>query len=141
MESLVRESTSRLRFYSTLLGLFAILSLIIAGAGIYAVAAYAASCRTSELAIRAAMGAGPSDLVSLMIGDGTRLTVVGLILGTAGALAATRLLTSLLFGTTPTDFAVFVATALVLSLAALAAFWLPARRAARLDPVPVVRTE
>jgi predicted permease len=129
------------RLYSVLLGLFACVALLLAALGVYGVITYAVSQRTQEFGIRLALGAQASDLLRLVIGQGLKLILAGLFIGLAGALVATRLLKSLLFGVKASDPLTLAAMALLLILAGLLACWLPARRATRVDPLTALRNE
>jgi putative ABC transport system permease protein len=101
--------------------------------------AYAVSERTHEIGVRLALGASPSDIRSLVVGQGLKLAAVGIAIGIAGALLTSRGLTALLFGVSPNDPVTFAASALALALAAVAAVYGPARRASRIDPVVMLR--
>jgi ABC-type antimicrobial peptide transport system permease subunit len=124
-----------------LLGLFAALAVTLAAVGISGVMAHRVSQRVREIGIRVALGARPSDVLWLLLSQGLRLTAIGLVLGLAGALALTRGLSALLFHVSPRDPAAFGAIGLLLAAVALAACYLPSRRAARLDPSRALRTE
>jgi len=141
MEELIRDSIGTRRFALTILILFAGLALVLAMSGIYGVISYSVSQRTQEIGIRMALGASAADVLRLVLGQFMRLTVIGVVLGLIGAYALTRLMTSLLFGVTPTDVATFVLVALILSLVALVACLIPARRATRVDPLVALRYE
>jgi predicted permease len=141
MRGIMAESITAQRLYAALLGVFSTLALLMAAAGLYALVSYAVVRRTHELGIRLALGAVPRDVLRLVVGRGARLALVGILLGVGGALAATRVLRSFLFEITPSDPVVFVGVALGLAVVALAASWLPARRATRIDPVAVLRDE
>jgi len=124
-----------------LLSAFAAMALLLAVLGLYGVASYAVSRRMPEMGVRMALGARPDDVLALVIGEGLRLAAVGVALGAAAALALARALTGSLYGVGPTDPLTFVAMAVTLMIAALVAVSLPARRAARLDPMAALREE
>jgi putative ABC transport system permease protein len=126
---------------ASLLAIFAALSLLLAVIGIYGVMAYSVSQRTRELGIRMALGASRTDVVRLVLSQGLRLTLIGLVAGLAASFAATRLITSLLFDVSATDVVTFVAVPLALASAALGASYLPALRATRIDPMVALRYE
>ena len=118
-----------------------LLALIIAAVGLYGVMAYWVGRRTRELGIRIAIGAKPGDVFRLVMGEGLLLAGVGLVLGLAGAFAASRVVASLLFAVSPTDPTVFAGVPLVLAAVAALATWVPARRALKVDPLIALRTE
>jgi predicted permease len=129
------------RFVMVLVGLFGAAALLLAALGIYGVIAYAVSQRRRELGIRIALGARPADVVRLVLSDGLRLTLAGVAIGVAGALATSRLLAGLLVGVGANDPITFAGIVLVLVVVALAACWVPARRAAAVDPLTALRIE
>jgi putative ABC transport system permease protein len=141
MTKVISGTVSRPRFRSLLLGLFACLALILTAVGLYGVISYSVARRTHEIGIRMAMGAEKSDVLKMVVGQGLRLALVGVGIGTVGALVLTKFLSSLLFGVKPTDPLTFVAVSLILVAVALAACYIPARRAARVDPMVALRYE
>lgn len=138
---LVSQSLSSRRFSFALVGLFAGVALVLAVVGIYGVMSFVTSHRTHEIGVRMALGASNLDIVRLVIGEGARLTLIGVVLGLAGAFVVTRYLTSMLFGVEPYDAWTFAAVSLALVAAALLACYLPARRATRLNPTLALRCE
>jgi putative ABC transport system permease protein len=141
LDGLLSESVSPRRFSAVLLGIFAGLALVLAAIGIYGVMSYVVSQRTNEIGIRMALGAQPRDIGGLVLGRGTRLAAAGIALGLAGSFALSRLLSSLLYGVQATDPLTFAGVALLLGAVALVACYLPARRAAHLDPIIALRHE
>ncbi len=141
MDELVAGSLSRSRFTMLVLGVFAALALILASVGIYGVIAYCVTQRTQEFGIRMALGANRRDVLRLVLGQGTRLTLLGIGLGIVAALIVTRLMATLLYGISATDPLTFTAVALLLALVAIAACYIPARRATRVDPIVALRYE
>jgi putative ABC transport system permease protein len=139
MSQWVAKSLAQARFSSTLLATFAALALLLAAIGIYGVMSYAVSQRTSEIGIRLALGAETGDILRMIVGGAMRLTALGLAIGVGLALALGRTLTKLLYETTGTDPITFAAVLLVLGSVALIASYLPARRAARIEPVDALR--
>ena len=139
MDHVVDDSISQRRFNMLLLAIFAATALVMASVGIYGVLAYAVSRRTQEIGIRMALGAQTRDVLRLVGREGLVLVLAGIAFGLVGALALTRLMSSLLFGVSPTDAATFAAVPALLAAVALAACYLPARRAARVDPTVALR--
>jgi putative ABC transport system permease protein len=129
------------RFLLILIGLFALAALLLVAVGLYGVIAFFVTKRTQEIGIRMAIGAQRTDILRLVLGEGARLACLGIVIGVAGSLAATRLLSSLLFGIRATDPATFIGVAFMLGLVALAASCIPARRALRVDPITALRYE
>ncbi|HEY7180676.1 MAG TPA: FtsX-like permease family protein [Blastocatellia bacterium] len=141
MEQRLAESVEPRRFQMLLFGAFAILALVIAMVGIYGVISYAVSQRTHEIGIRIALGAQARDILRMVVWRGMRLTLVGVTLGLAAALALTRVMRNLLFEVSATDPATFALIALLLVAVALIASYIPARRAAKVDPLLAIRNE
>ncbi|MGH7539450.1 MAG: FtsX-like permease family protein, partial [Gemmatimonadota bacterium] len=141
LEDLFAASLAPDRFLSTLLGLFAVLALVLGAVGIYGVMVFMVSRRTREIGVRMALGARPADVLRAVMTRGVWLVLGGLALGTLGAVAASRALSSLLFEVSPTDPVTLIAVAAVLAAAALFACWWPARRATRVDPAVTLRAE
>lgn len=141
MDAEIAASVSQPRFYALLLTGFSGLALLLAGLGVFGVVSYAVGQRTRELGIRVALGAAPRDLLRLVMGDGVGLAGAGLLIGAALAALLTRQLSTLLYTVTPLDPATFAIAGSVLLLAAGAASLIPARRAARVDPVVAMRVE
>jgi len=139
MDRVVDDTISQRRFNMLLLAIFAATALVMAAVGIYGVLAYAVSRRTQEIGIRMALGAQTRDVLRLIGREGFALVVAGIGIGLAGALALTRLMSSLLFGVSPTDTTTFAAVPALLAAVALAACYLPARRAAHVDPTVALR--
>ncbi|MBI4478973.1 MAG: ABC transporter permease [Acidobacteria bacterium] len=129
------------RLFGSLFLIFAAIGVILAAVGIYAVMAYSVSQRTQEIGIRMALGAGEHRILKLILGQGLALAVIGVGIGIAGSYAITRVMARLLIGVTPTDPITFVAVALFLTLIAVFACYVPARRAARVDPTLALRAE
>ncbi len=140
LEELRGESLASPRLTASLLVMFALLALLITGAGLAGVVAFSVSQRTQEIGVRMALGAERSQVLSMVLGEGMRLVFAGLVLGVAGALAATRLMSGLLFGVDATDPVTFLTVSAVLALVALAACLVPARRATAVDPMVALRT-
>jgi len=137
----VAESLTRERLLATLSGFFGGLALLLAVVGLYGTMAYGVTRRRTEIGIRMALGAAPARVLRMVLGEAGLLLASGLALGALGALAAARLLTSFLFGVTPTDPTTLALSALTLAAAAAAAAALPAWRASRLDPMVPLREE
>jgi len=141
MEQLLADSYAPRRFQTWLFGLFAAVALVIATVGIYGVISYAASQRTHEIGIRMALGAQASDVLRMVVSQGMRLALIGVAMGLAAALILTRVMKNLLFNVSATDPATFALIALLLVVVALIASYIPARRAAKVDPMVALRHE
>ena len=139
LKSRVADATAQARFSAVLLVLFAGAALILAAIGIYGVMSFSVAKRTREIGIRVALGAARRDVLRLIVGQGTALAVAGSAIGLVAALAATRVLGSLLYDVAPFDPPTYVLVVVLLSLTAIVASWIPARRAARVDPVEALR--
>jgi len=137
----IADTSWRPRLAALLLGLFASLAVALATAGLYGLLSYSVSQRTQELGLRVALGARQNDVLLLVIGEGMRLVVIGLAAGLAAAFALSRSVASQLYGVKATDPLTFGGVALLLACVALLACWLPARRAAKTDPMVSLRHE
>jgi len=141
MDERLSNSVAARRFQMQLLGAFAGLALVIAAVGIYGVISYAVSQRTHEIGVRMALGAQGREVLRMVIWRGMRLTLVGMTLGAAAALALTNVMKNLLFKVSATDPATFAVSALLLVGVALIASYIPARRATKVDPLIALRSE
>jgi putative ABC transport system permease protein len=141
MDEIVSNSVATRRFNMAMLTIFAGIALLLALAGIYGVQAYSVTRRTSEIGIRVAMGARPTQIIAEIVGQGMRPAVLGIVVGVAGAFVLSRLMSSLLYGIAPSDFLTYASVALMLAAAALLSCYVPARRALRIDPVNALRDE
>ncbi len=141
MEQVVADSVAQPRFYTTLLGIFAALALVLALVGVYGVISNSVSQRRHEIGIRMALGARSQDILSHFLKQGARCLIIGVLLGLGGVLTAARLLSNLPSGIEQTDPLTYATASLLLSSAALAAIYLPARRATKADPLVVFRCE
>jgi ABC-type antimicrobial peptide transport system permease subunit len=139
MEEALSRSVAARRFSMILLAMFAMLALVLAAVGIYGVISYSVAQRTREVGIRMALGARTIDVIGLVVRDGLKLVLIGVGVGLAGALALTRLMTTLLFGVTATDALTYATVALGLVFVALVACCIPARRATKVDPLVALR--
>ena len=141
MEQRLANTTTSRRLNTTLLGSFAAVALLLAVVGIYGVMSYAVAQRRREIGVRMALGAQRSDVLGLIIHGGLRLTLLGVAIGLVGAFALTRYLSSQLYSVKATDPLTFLTIAVALMGVALFASWLPARRAARTNPMEALRYE
>jgi putative ABC transport system permease protein len=139
MHEVLEESVGQQRLTLVLLGVFAAVAVLLAVVGLSGVIAYSVAQRTREVGIRRALGAQRSDILRLIVSQGLALTIAGVVIGIGGALALTRVMKGLLFGVTATDPATFVEAAALFVLVALAASYIPARRATRIDPMAALR--
>jgi putative ABC transport system permease protein len=137
----VAESIEQPRFFAVLAVAFAMMALVLAAIGIYGVMAYVVAQRTTEIGVRMALGASPAEIFRLVLGEGLRITAIGVAGGIAGSLIVARWLAALLFGVAPGDLLTLTATAGLLLLVAATACYLPARRATRVDPMVALRAE
>jgi predicted permease len=141
MDSLISQSLARRQFSMILLLVFAGLALLLASVGVYGVISYVVAQRSAEIGLRIALGARPLDVFHLILGGGGKLAAIGISAGIAGALALTRLMSSVLYGISATDPATFLIVAVVFMLVALTACYVPARRASKVDPATALRYE
>ena len=141
MEDVFSQSVASPRFIAQLLGIFAALALVLAAIGTYGILSYSVTERRHEIGIRMALGADRGSVLAMIVAQGMKVTMIGLVAGVIGALLLTRLVETMLFDVRPTDPATFVAVALVVTLVAVVACVIPARRATRVDPMVVLRDE
>jgi predicted permease len=141
MEEYMSASVAAPRFNTTLLSIFAGVALVLTIVGLYGVMSYSVVQRTNEIGIRLALGAQSRDVLLMIVKQGSKLIIVGLVLGLAGAFAATRVIASLLFGVTTKDPFTFVAASVLLAIVALLACYVPAWRATKVDPLEALRYE
>ena len=141
MDEIVTLSTSRQRFNMVLMAVFGGAALLLAAIGIYGLMAYSVAQRTQEIGIRIALGAGSAAVRRMIVVQGMRLALVGVAIGIASAFGLTRFIASLLFGVKAVDPLIFASIPLLLTVVALLAVWIPARRASRVNPVTALRTQ
>jgi putative ABC transport system permease protein len=141
LDAMISDALAPRRFAMSVLAAFSALALVLAIVGVYGVIAYNVTARRQEFGVRAALGAFPRQLVTSVLRYGARLTAIGLVIGIAAAMLLTRFLSTLLFQVRPLDASTFVGAAVVLCAATLAACWIPARRAGRVDPIIAMRAE
>ena len=141
LEGIIATATAPARFRTMLIAAFALVGLAIAAIGLYGIVAYSVSQRTAEIGVRVAIGSSPRDVVSLVLREGLMMAMAGVAVGIPAAYAMTRTFAALLFGVKPTDLFTYVASASGLIALALAASYVPARRAASVDPIVALRTE
>jgi putative ABC transport system permease protein len=141
LDGWIADATAQPRFRTLLLSSIAGIALVLAMIGLYGMIAYSTSQRTAEIGLRMAIGAQRADVVRLVLAEGTRLALAGIVVGVAGAYWATQLLSSFLYGVTATDLGAFAGSSIALFIVALLATYLPARRAARIDPMTALRAE
>jgi putative ABC transport system permease protein len=141
LDQVYSSSLDQHRFSLVIFGVFGTVALLLAAMGIYGVTAYSVAQRTQEIGIRMALGARMIDVLKLVLRGGMSLALIGAAIGLASAFAVTRVMSSLLFGVTPTDLATFAAVALLLLVVAFLACYIPARRATKVDPLVALRYE
>jgi len=141
IKGLVKKSLTTERMIMQLSGFFGVLALLLASIGLYGVMSYNVACRTNEIGIRMALGAQANDIARLMARQGMTLVAIGAVIGLSAAIALTRMISSLLYGVSATDVTTFAVITLLLAGVALFACGIPARRAARVDPMIALRYE
>jgi len=141
LKGIIATATAPARFRTMLIAAFALVGLAIAAIGLYGIVAYSVSQRTAEIGVRVAIGSSPRDVVSLVLREGLMMAMAGVAVGIPAAYAMTRTFAALLFGVKPTDLFTYVASASGLIALALAASYVPAPRAASVDPIVALRTE
>jgi predicted permease len=141
MQDVIKDSLAARRFTRLLLGTFAVLALVLAGVGIYGVISYAVSQSTHDIGVRMALGADTGTVLGMVLKDAMRMAFIGIVIGAAAAFAVTRVMKSLLFGVSAADPLTFIAVAMLLSLVALLASYIPAGRATKVDPIIALRYE
>jgi putative ABC transport system permease protein len=141
MDELVARSAASRRFSMLLVGGFALIALLLAAVGIYGVLSFAVSEREREIGVRMALGARRFDILRLVVGQALALTGAGMLIGLTGSLMLTRFMGNLLYGVSPTDFRILLLVVMALTLVALLACYIPARRATTVDPIIALRRE
>ncbi|RPH56699.1 MAG: FtsX-like permease family protein, partial [Acidobacteria bacterium] len=141
LSEMVSDSIGQPRFFAMLAGAFGVLALLLAAVGIYGVMAYSVAERTTEIGVRVALGATPTEVFRLVVGAGLKLTGAGVVLGIGGSMLMAKALSTLLFGVEPWDPVTLAATATILLMTAAAACIVPASRATRVDPIVALRSE
>jgi putative ABC transport system permease protein len=141
LDDIIASATAPARFRTTLIGAFALIGLAIASIGLYGIVAYSVSQRTAEIGVRVAIGASPREVVGLVLREGLALAAAGIAIGIPAAFATTRTFAALLFGVKPTDLFTYITAAVLLIAVALVASYVPARRAASVDPIVALRAE
>jgi putative ABC transport system permease protein len=141
MADVIAISVAQARIITQCVSVFAGFALLLAAIGMYGVMAYSVTQRKQEMGIRMSLGAGPREILQLVVRQGMTLAVAGVVIGVVASLALTRLLAGLLFGVRATDPSIFAAAAAVLGFAAFLACYFPARRATQVDPIIVLRSE
>jgi len=141
MQDRLYDSLARERFSSTMLAAFAVFALLLAAVGLYGVMSYLVTQSTRDIGVLVALGAHPSNIIGLVVRQGMELAAIGMFVGLTGAVALTRVMTSLLFGVSTTDAATFAAVVGLLAVVAFVATAIPAWRTTRVDPMVVLREE
>jgi len=141
MEQVIADTLWQPRFNLQLIGIFAALAMTLAAIGLYGVMSYSVAQRAREVGLRMALGAQRGDVMKLVVGQGMKLALAGVALGLLASAALTRLMERLLFEVSATDFSTFALIAVLLTIVALLACWIPARRATKVDPLVALRAE
>jgi ABC-type antimicrobial peptide transport system permease subunit len=141
MDDYMASAGATPKFLALLLSLFAGLALVLTAVGLYGLISYSVAQRTNEIGVRMALGAQTKDVLKLVVAQGGKMAAIGVAIGLISAFALTRLMKSLLFGVSATDPITFIAVALLLTIVALLACYVPARRAAKVDPIVALRCE